>query len=427
VTRASSPLLTPSHFTVTLTTTSVTPVCSAPSLPPRGPDPWTLLSHTRPENRRLLHTHQTHPSHTLLKEEMEELRRKVESLKEDLRERDSIISRQCIEREDLCAELKQSTQKLAELQTESVLQREQWERQQHNSKKELHRLQKDTQEQMQQMCERHAAEVSALTLTGSELQNTLHTLTQEVTSLRHQLQEVTSERDVLKEKLSAVSCEKAEQAETLYKLRNYIGTHTGGEEQHTLIEKLQKEKEALCVSVDLLNIRVKSANDILRLQERELEQQCDPLHRDRSVGLLSLWREKVFMLLVQLRSKESQLHIENTQLHHTVSDLQQEVQKLQCQINLLQHNVQDKSAQLQLHDIHTQELQQKLCSAVDEIERLKKHKESSETSTARITDIVHRMSVCVGEWESQVEAAQCQMSVLTQRLEFANTRLHTVH
>ncbi|KAM9440913.1 coiled-coil alpha-helical rod protein 1 isoform 1-T1 [Clarias gariepinus] len=427
VTRASSPLLTPSHFTVTPTTTSVTPVCPVTSLPQGGSDPWTLISHTHTENRRPLHTHHTHPSHTLLREEGEELRRKVESLKEELRERDSIISRQRIEREDLCAELKQSTQKLAELQTESVLQREQWERQQHKSKEEFHRLQKDTQERMQQMCERHTAEVSALTLSSSELQNTLHTLTQEVTSLRHQLQEVTSERDVLKEQLSAVNSEKVEQAETLFKLRNYIGTHTGGEEQHTLIEKLQKEKEALCVSVDLLNIRVKSANDILSLQERELDQQCDPLHRDRSVRLLSLWREKVFMLLVQLRSKESQLHTENTQLHHTVSDLQQEVQKLQSQIDLLQHNVQDKTAQLQLHDIHTQELQQKLCSAVEEIERLKKREKSSEASTAHITDIVQRMSVCVGEWERQVEPNQCQMSVLTQRLEFANTRLHTVH
>ncbi|XP_053474603.1 LOW QUALITY PROTEIN: coiled-coil alpha-helical rod protein 1 [Ictalurus furcatus] len=395
VTCASSSLalLTPSHFTVTSTPTltSVTPVCSAPSLPPHGADPRALLTHTQPEamqlhqeNRRLLHTLHTHASHTPLREE-------VERLKEELRERDSIISRQCIEREDLCAELKQSTQRV------------------------------------QQMCEHHAAELSALTHNNSELKNTLHTLTQQMTSLRHQVEEVTSERDVLKEQLSALSREKAEQAETLHKLRTYIGTHTRGEEQHTLIERLQKEKEALCLSVELLNVRVKSANDILTLQERELEEQRDPLHKDRSARLLSLWREKVFMLLVQLRSKDSQLHTENTQLHHSVSDLQQLVQKLQSHIALLQHNLQDKTAQLQLHNLHTQELQQQLCSAVEENERLKKHKESSEKSTEHLTDTVHRMSVCVGEWESQIEAAQCRMSALTQRLNFASIRLHTVH
>ncbi|XP_058239460.1 coiled-coil alpha-helical rod protein 1 isoform X2 [Hemibagrus wyckioides] len=389
MTSASSPLtlLTPSHFTPTVTSTStptltsvtsMTPVC--PSVPlPHGADPWAL--------QRL---HPTQSSHTPLREEMEELRRKVERSMEELRERDTIISRQCTEREDLCAELKQSTQKI------------------------------------EQMYERHTAELSALTHTNSELQNTLHTLTKEVTSLRHQVEEVTSEREMLKEQLSALSREKAEQAETLHKLRNYIGTHTGGEEQHTLIERLQKEKEALCLSVDLLNVRVKSANDILTLQERELEEQCDYLHKDRSFKLLSLWREKVFMLLIQLRSKDSQLYNENTQLQHMVSDLQQEVQKLQSHIALLQHNLQDKTAQLQLHNIHTQELQDQLCSAVEENERLKKDKESNEKSTTQITDTVHRMSVCVREWESRIEAAQCHMSALTQRLNFANARLHTV-
>ncbi|XP_058239461.1 coiled-coil alpha-helical rod protein 1 isoform X3 [Hemibagrus wyckioides] len=352
MTSASSPLtlLTPSHFTPTVTSTStptltsvtsMTPVC--PSVPlPHGADPWAL--------QRL---HPTQSSHTPLREEMEELRRKVERSMEELRERDTIISRQCTEREDLCAELKQSTQKI------------------------------------EQMYERHTAELSALTHTNSELQNTLHTLTKEVTSLRHQVEEVTSEREMLKEQLSALSREKAEQAETLHKLRNYIGTHTGGEEQHTLIERLQKEKEALCLSVDLLNVRVKSANDILTLQERELEEQCDYLHKDRSFKLLSLWREKVFMLLIQLRSKDSQLYNENTQLQHM-------------------------------------ELQDQLCSAVEENERLKKDKESNEKSTTQITDTVHRMSVCVREWESRIEAAQCHMSALTQRLNFANARLHTV-
>lgn len=98
--RASSALtlLTPSHFTVTSTVTStptltsVTPMCPAPSLPPRGADPWTLLTQTHPEMRQL-HTHSSHTTHTPLTEEVDELRRKVEELKEELRERDSIISR----------------------------------------------------------------------------------------------------------------------------------------------------------------------------------------------------------------------------------------------------------------------------------------------------------------------------------------------
>ncbi|KAI5630293.1 coiled-coil alpha-helical rod protein 1 isoform X2 [Silurus asotus] len=305
ITTHRSALLTPSHFTLTstapLTSTSVTPVCPTPSLPPRGADPWTLFSHTREEGGQHHQKNQTlNYTHTPLREEMEKMRRKVEKLTEDLRERDSIISRQCIEREELCAELKKSKSKR--------------ERKLHNAKAERH------------------------TGTGSDITQT------------------PGGGSDIRERGAA---EKAEDS-----------------------EQLQREKDGLCLSVELLNVRVKSANDILILQERELEEQ--------------------------------------------VSDLQKEVHKLQSHITFLEHNLEDKTAQLQLHNLHTQELQQQLCSVGEENERLKKDKERSEKSTTHITDSVHRLSVCAEEWESQIGAAQCRMSALTQRLNFANTRLHTV-
>ncbi|XP_035382717.1 coiled-coil alpha-helical rod protein 1 isoform X4 [Electrophorus electricus] len=226
---------------------------------------------------------------------------------------------------------------------------------------------------------------------------------------------------------STLRSEMVEQTETLQKLRSYIGIHTG-EEQHAHIQRLQKEKESLCLSIELLNVRVKSANDILDIQERELGEQCDPLHKDcRACRLLGLWRQKVFMLLVQLRCRDSQLHTEKCHLHSTVSDLQQEVQKFQSQISVLQHNLQDKIAQLELHNIHTQELQQQLCSAVDENERLKQQKEISEKSLRDVTDTTRRVGLCVEEWEGQMEAVQGHMRNLTHRLTFATKRLDTVH
>uniref|UniRef100_A0A4W4FBL9 Coiled-coil alpha-helical rod protein 1 n=1 Tax=Electrophorus electricus TaxID=8005 RepID=A0A4W4FBL9_ELEEL len=221
---------------------------------------------------------------------------------------------------------------------------------------------------MQQLCEKHSAELSAQIHTNTDLQNTLHALTQEVTLLRRQAEEVTSERDTLKEQL-----------------------------------RLQKEKESLCLSIELLNVRVKSANDILDIQERELGEQCDPLHKDcRACRLLGLWRQKVFMLLVQLRCRDSQLHTEKCHLHSTVSDLQQEVQKFQSQISVLQHNLQDKIAQLELHNIHTQfGLNTVVLCGVFLCVRAR------------------RVGLCVEEWEGQMEAVQGHMRNLTHRLTFA--------
>ncbi|XP_076843649.1 coiled-coil alpha-helical rod protein 1 [Brachyhypopomus gauderio] len=465
VNRVASPaLLTPTHFTVSTPAPPLAPPIAPPALPPfprqvgapdtgpcglhagvagqlgwscpplpPGADPWVVIAHTqqellelRRENQRLLLQHG----------ERQDQKDKEQRLKEELGELESKMRRHYGEHEAVCAklsrckaELEQTKEKLTKFQEECVLQHEDWDRELQNSKEETRQLQLATQKQMQLLREGHSAEVSALTQTNTDLQNTLHAVTQEVTSLRRQAEEVTSERDALKEQLRTLSSNLVEQTETLQKLRSYIGTHAHtGEEQLLYIQKLQKEKESLCLSVELLNVRVKSANDILALQEREIGDQCDPPHQDcRASRLLSLWRQKVFVLLVQLRCGDSQLCTERRQLLHTVSDLQQEIQKCQSQIGVLQHNLQDKTAQLGLQNIHTQELQQQLCSAMEENERLKQQKETSEKSLRDLTETAHRVGVCVEQWESQTETVQCDMKTLTQRLSFASKRLDTVH
>uniref|UniRef100_A0A8B9K780 Coiled-coil alpha-helical rod protein 1 n=1 Tax=Astyanax mexicanus TaxID=7994 RepID=A0A8B9K780_ASTMX len=412
VTCPSSPaLLTPSHFTVTCATN---PQPRPPDPPTLGqthtPDPWVIITRTqqelqelRRENQRLLlkhkdtsstqySTHHTRYTHSpeQLRRDSEELRGEVKRLKEELRERERNISRQCAEREELSVELlrckdelKQNREKLAEC----VLQREQSERELQCSKEETQRL----QEQVQQVCESHSAEISALTHTNTHLQSSLTAATQEVTLLRQNLEEVISEKEMVQEQLSSQSSVIAEQADTLQKLRSYIGTRSEEEKQHTLI-------------------------------------QSDPLHKDSRAGqLLSLWREKVFVLLVQLRSRDLQLHSEKSQLHNTVCDLQQDVQKLQSQISVFQHSLQDKTAELELHNIHSQELKQQLCRAVEENEILKEEKDKNEKSLRDITNTAHRVCECVEQCRGQMDSAQFQMNTLAQRLSFATKRLDTVH
>uniref|UniRef100_A0AAR2J873 Coiled-coil alpha-helical rod protein 1 n=1 Tax=Pygocentrus nattereri TaxID=42514 RepID=A0AAR2J873_PYGNA len=298
---------------------------------------------------------------------------------------------------------------------------------------ELIRCKEALNHSREKVCEHHSAEISALSQSHTQLQDTLTAATQEVTSLRQRVEEVTSERERLQEQLSTQNSVIAEQTDTLQKLRSYIGTHCGDEEQqqqqqHTLIQKLQKENEALCVSVELLKVRVQAASDILALQERELRDECDPLQKDGAAGrLLSLWREKVFILLVQLQSRDLQLHTEKSQLHDTVCDLQLDVQKLQSQLSVVQHNLRDRTAQLELQNLHTQELQEQLSCAVEENTKLKEQKENRERSFSAITDTAHRVSESVGQCAGQMDAAQCRMDSLAQRLSFATKRLDTVH
>lgn len=79
------------------------------------------------------------------------------------------------------------------------------------------------------------------------------------------------------------------------------------EEAKQNITSLLQENEHLRSTVELLNVRLSSMNEILSIQETELIKFQTKFTKDASRqedGLLAKWREKVFALLVQLKSQE---------------------------------------------------------------------------------------------------------------------------
>ncbi|XP_067263567.1 coiled-coil alpha-helical rod protein 1 isoform X2 [Chanodichthys erythropterus] len=348
--------------------------------------------------------------------EMERLKGRVECLKEQIIDQQSQINRQCIERDELHSELKSCKSELSmsqdlllTLKNEYKLECERLEKELQDSKQEMGRLQQKI-----------------------ETQNVITDAVQEVTSLRTQIQEVISERDELRNQLSVLNSSLLEQSECVQKLRTYIGSNiTEGKEEEELrrqIQHLEKEKEALSLSVQLLNVRVNAASDILAIQEKELGEHTDPLYSGSKAGqMLSVWRQKVFMLLVKLQTRDLQLHTEKTQLHDMVSSLQQQVECLQSQNSVLQHHLEDKTAQLELQHVHTQGIQQQMDRALQENAQLKERNKSNEGSLNDISETAHRVMSAVEMKAGQMEAVQSSVSQLNQRLAFAAKRLDTVH
>uniref|UniRef100_A0A9J8A4K5 Coiled-coil alpha-helical rod protein 1 n=1 Tax=Cyprinus carpio carpio TaxID=630221 RepID=A0A9J8A4K5_CYPCA len=315
----------------------------------------------------------------VMRGEMERLKGRVECLREQVTDQQNQINRQCVERDELHSQLK-------------------------SCKAELNM---------------------------SQDQNDA---AQEVTLLRAQIQEAISERDELRNQLSVLNSSLLEQSECVQKLRTYIGSHiTEEKEEEELrrqIQHLTKEKEALSLSVQLLNVRVNAANDILAIQEKELGEQVqtDPLYSGSKAGqMLSVWRQKVFMLLVKLQTRDLQLHTEKTQLHNMVSSLQQQVECLQSQNSVLQHQLEDKTAQLELQHVHTQGVQQQLDGALQENAQLKECNKCTEGSLNDISETAHRVMSAIEMKAGQMEAVQSSVSQLNQRLAFAAKRLDTVH
>lgn len=351
----------------------------------------------------------------VMRGEMERLKGRVECLREQVTDQQNQINRQCVERDELhsqlksCkAELNMSQDQLSTLKREYELKCQHLEKELQDSKQEMGRLQQKLETQ--------------------------NDAAQEVTLLRTQIQEVISERDELRNQLSVLNSSLLEQSECVQKLRTYIGSHiTEEKEEEELrrqIQHLKKEKEALSLSVQLLNVRVNAANDILAIQEKELGEQVqtDPLYSGSKAGqMLSVWRQKVFMLLVKLQTRDLQLHTEKTQLHNMVSSLQQQVECLQSQNSVLQHQLEDKTAQLELQHVHTQGVQQQLDGALQENAQLKECNKCTEGSLNDISETAHRVMSAIEMKAGQMEAVQSSVSQLNQRLAFAAKRLDTVH
>lgn len=107
------------------------------------------------------------------------------------------------------------------------------------------------------------------------------------------------------------------QTSTVDQLRAYIGENLPNvqienlqkeiEEAREHMANLLQENERLRSTVELLNVRLSSMNEILLIQESELLKFQSKFVRDpgdQENSLLTKWREKVFALLVQLKSQQ---------------------------------------------------------------------------------------------------------------------------
>nr|XP_020454744.1 coiled-coil alpha-helical rod protein 1-like [Monopterus albus] len=420
------------------------------------------------------------------KAEAERLKGQVEALKEsagrhreEMRDKDGTLSRQSHELEAMREELFKAKTELSQLREElihSSAQKEklcsQLERLKSESGEEIAKLRRDVERskeeardmalkvemgrlqaeveakqlseqleemerkqevELQQLNASHCAELGAARKVKNELQAKLQSMTSEVVQLKGTLMEVSTERDGLKEHLSQLGQAFERQTVTLQSLRNYIGQlapEKGEKERlNEAVEKLAKEKAALQKTAELLTVRLNSVNEILTLQEEKMvKTSADPLVKNGSEGLqvLQLWREKVFKLCVQLRSKDIELKGEKDQLLAKVRFMEQQLQQQQHQANVLQHSLDDRIAELDLERVEKESVKQDLAQAHKENSQLKSQYQEAEAGLKILTEAVHRFSLAFENKVAEGDAAQSRLNTLTQRLTFAKRRVDTI-
>ncbi|KAK1883202.1 Coiled-coil alpha-helical rod protein 1 [Dissostichus eleginoides] len=300
--------------------------------------------------------------------------------------------------------------------------------------KQLEEMQKKQGMQLQLLNASHCAEVGIATNTITELQDRLQSMNSEVLQLKSTLMEASTERDGLKEHLSQMEQAFETQSATLHSLRNYIG-QLGSEKEEKqqlkeAVERLKKEKAALQKTTELLTVRFNSVSEILALQEEKMAKKImtDPLMKNGSEGLqvLQLWRDKVFKLCVQLRSKDIELRGEKDTILSNVGFMEQQVQQEQHRANVLQHSLDDRIAELDLERMEKETLKQDLAKEQKENSHLKSQSQKKEAELKILTEAVHRFSLAFESKVAEVDAAQARLSVFTQRLTFAKRRVETI-
>ncbi|XP_062392823.1 coiled-coil alpha-helical rod protein 1 [Sardina pilchardus] len=365
---------------------------------------------------------------TQKKEEREKLLSQLDKLQRDFSEERNRYLR---ELEASCKDVQRLT---CESQKLSVQAKEEASLEAGRLREQLERAVQTHQSQIEQMSVGHREELDILKQVNSDQQLRLSDVTQEVTSLRGRLQDISAERDGLREQLRQLHQDFEVQAETIQSLRTYIGQLTPERgEQERLTEKIQtleKEREALQMSLELVNIRLKSANDIVAIQEKELteEMKCSSVLKGSSKGskVLAQWRHKVFLLLVQLRAKDLHFTGEKNSLHSTISSLEEDLERERSQHSLAQHTLQDRQAQLDLQCLHTQTLQQDLASFKEENDRLKQDNQTCTKALKDITENVQSVGVLFERNMADMEDAQSRLSGLGQRVTFATRRIDTI-
>ncbi|KAL6098944.1 cchcr1 [Pungitius sinensis] len=298
----------------------------------------------------------------------------------------------------------------------------------------LEEIQKRHKVELLELNNSHCAELGAARSSNRELQDRLESMTSEGLQLKSTLMEVSTERDGLKEHLSQMGQAFETQSATLNSLRNYIGQlapEKGEKEQLSeAVKKLRKEKAALQMTTELLTVRFNSVSEILTLQEEKIVKKTstDPLVKNESEGLqvLRLWRDKVFKLCVQLRSKDIELRGEKDEVLSKVKLLEQELQQEQHRANVLQHSLDDRIAELDLERLEKETLKRDLVLEQQDNLQLKSQRVREEAELKSLTEAVRRFSLAFEGKVAEMDAAQARLNTLTQRLTFAKRRVETI-
>ncbi|KAM9323905.1 coiled-coil alpha-helical rod protein 1 [Gastrophryne carolinensis] len=298
------------------------------------------------------------------------------------------------------------------------------------------------QEESWHLSERHRAELDTLKGRGHELEAKLQEVQkqklQEISQLREELHVSNQKREHAETQLRQSQLDLESQISLVQQLRTYIGelvpddhqTDTQRKEITELkntIQTLEKERDALKMSMSLLQTRLSSLTHILSLQESDLCKKAGShIDSQKTQLLLTRWREKVFSLMVQLKSEEINKENDERKMGEKICSLENSLQESNQQLALYSHAMQDRTAELEMERVLNKSLQDELCAAHAKSSRLTNRAEKAEQTSVQLKKLIESFVQALCSQEKTFRGALQRLVTLGQRISFATKRVDTI-
>ncbi|XP_004847095.1 coiled-coil alpha-helical rod protein 1 isoform X8 [Heterocephalus glaber] len=311
------------------------------------------------------------------------------------------------------------------------------------TQRELEEVQRLHQEQLSSLMQAHQEALASLTSKTEGLEKSLRSLEARRAGEAKELAEALNEAELLRKQLSKTQEDLEAQVVLVENLRKYVGEQVPPEagsqawepERQELldtVQRLQEDRAGLHTTAELLQVRVQSLVCVLALQEEELTRKLPPSDSlepecvRKHQSLLSRWREKVFALLVQLRSQELEHRDSVKALQGQVAELQEQLIAQSQERAILQRSLQDRAAEVEVERMGTQVLQQELSRAQEARQRQQQQTARAEEQLKLVAGAVCSCQIALQSTTAKLEQAVARLPSLGNRLSYAVRKVHTI-
>lgn len=311
------------------------------------------------------------------------------------------------------------------------------------SQRELQEMQSLHQEQMSSLTQAHQKALASLTSKAEDLEKSLSSLEMKRAGETKQLAVAQKEVELLRSQLSKTQEELEAQVTLVKSLRKYVGEQVPPEVQSQAwelerkelldtVQRLTEDRTDLQATVELLQVRVQSLMHMLALQEEELTRKIQPSDAlepefpKKYRSLLRCWREKVFVLMVQLKAQDLEHRNSMKGLRDQVAELQEQVKSQSQEQAILHRALQDKAAELEVERMSTKTLQMELNRAQEARQRQEQLTASAEEQLKFLVRAMSSTQANLHSTMTRVDQAVARIPSLSNRLSYAVRKVHTI-